>query len=65
MFKGLQGILRCKSTGLIHCGPPCSSFVWLNRGTSKRNAENPEGDPNVESVQSANTIFVKNSGIEL
>ena len=29
--------------GLLHGGPPCSSWVWINRGTSGRSASKPEG----------------------
>ena len=43
MLKALQHVLRLREGSLIHCGPPCSSWVWINRGTSGRSTSNPEG----------------------
>ena len=32
----LHLVLRLKPGGLLHLAPPCSTFVWINRGTSCR-----------------------------
>ncbi|CAL1164269.1 unnamed protein product [Cladocopium goreaui] len=40
----VQMALRVVEDGVAHGGPPCSSFIWLNRGTSKRSAARPMGD---------------------
>ena len=53
-FKLVQKVLRVAEGGLLHGGPPCSSFVWMNAGTSCRSKEMPEGRKNVKSVQRAN-----------
>ncbi len=36
--------------------PPCSSWIWLSRKTTKRCAENVEGDTTVASVAEANDM---------
>ena len=41
--QAVLGVLRVKADGLIHFGPPCSSFVWLNRATSGRSRSRPYG----------------------
>ena len=38
------GVLRVVPSGLITMGPPCSSYVWVNRSTAKRSPDNPYGD---------------------
>lgn len=53
-FKLVQKVLRVAEGGLLHGGPPCSSFVWMNSGTSCRSKEMPQGRKNVKSVQIAN-----------
>ena len=53
-FKLVQKVLRVAEGGLLHGGPPCSSFVWMNSGTSCRSKDMPEGRKNVKSVQIAN-----------
>ncbi len=45
----------------MHGGPPCSSYVWLNRGTSKRSASDVSGDMSEPSVSMANEILGVNS----
>lgn len=54
LLTAVQQILRVREDGLIHGGPPCSSFTWLNRGTSKRCTEQPSGDVSQPSVRQAN-----------
>lgn len=41
----------------MHGGPPCSSWVWLNRGTSGRCLEAVMGDPEQPSVVQSNMIL--------
>ena len=47
-------LLRVVQGGLVHAGPPCGTWVWLNRGTSKRSSWQPEGDRSQVSVVEAN-----------
>lgn len=42
-MKAIQLILRVKGGGLVTAGPPCSSFIMLNTGTSGRSARRPLG----------------------
>lgn len=53
----VQLALRVREDGLVHGGPPCSSWVWVNRHTSQRCVDNPEGNSSVESVAMANEIL--------
>lgn len=58
-LRGLQLCLRLLPDGLMHGGPPCSSWVWLNRGTSSRSAGDPSGAVGIEpSVDIANEKLV-------
>ena len=50
----IGNVLQAKEDALIHCGPPCSSWIWVNRGTSRRTREEPEGDAGVNSVLNSN-----------
>ena len=38
-------ILRLEEGGLAAAGPPCSSFVYLNRASSGRSKQKPFGNP--------------------
>lgn len=60
----VQLVLKTAPEGLIHCGPPCSSWVWVNRATSRRSRESPEGDGGVASVAPANTILGHKSSLD-
>ena len=42
---------------LLHGGPPCGTYVWVNRATSKRSGECPDGDVSVTSVANANLLL--------
>ncbi len=53
-LTSIQAILRLKEDSLLHSGVPCSSFTWLNRGTSGRRSDNPTGDLSQPSVRHAN-----------
>lgn len=50
----LQLALRTKEDALLHAGPPCSTFVWVNRHTSGRSREDPEGHRWIPGVEAAN-----------
>ena len=39
-----QYLLRVQRGGLFFSGLPCSSHVWISRGTSGRSSENPKGN---------------------
>ena len=53
-IKALAMMLRVEEDGLAVLGPPCSTWVWVNRATSKRSRELPDGDESVPSVKMAN-----------
>lgn len=55
-LRALRLICRLRHGALLWAGIPCSSFVFLNRGTSHRTAQHPCGDEAVPSVKSANVI---------
>lgn len=56
-MKLIQLALRARGDSLLHCGPPCSSWVWVNRGTSLRSKDSPEGDMDVASVAASNMFL--------
>jgi hypothetical protein len=56
LLHAIKGVLRLRQRGLLWGGVPCSSFVWINRGTSRRSRANPLGDVSVASVSTSNTI---------
>ena len=43
-LKAIQLCLRLRIGGLAHAGPPCGSFVFLNRFTSGRSSTRPLGN---------------------
>ena len=49
-LRGIEG-------ALLHAGPPCSSFVWCNRGTTHRTRDNVEGDGRQPTVRTANVCL--------
>ena len=56
-LKLIQLVLKTRADGLIHCGPPCSSWVWVNRATSKRSRDSPAGDASIQSVAYGNSFL--------
>lgn len=54
----VQGCLRLTEDGALHGGPPCGSWVWLNRGTSGRSMAKVFGDLTQPTVVQANAILV-------
>ena len=53
-LRAVQQALRVVEDGACHAGPPCSSWVWLNRGTSQRTVESVMGDLDQPSVVQSN-----------
>ena len=54
-LKLLQKTLRGKPGSLLHAGPPCSTWVWINSATSGRSRADPNGNTCQPSVYDANT----------
>ena len=52
-------VLRLRVGGLVWGGTPCSSWVFMNRGTSKRTASNPLGDCSEPSVRLGNLLTTR------
>lgn len=42
-IRAISLALRLQPGGLCHAGPPCKSFIWINRHTSGRNRARPFG----------------------
>ena len=53
-------VLRLAPDAVMSMGPPCSSFVFLNLGTSKRSRERPYGDESRSYVNTANMWLSRN-----
>ena len=56
-LKAIQLILRTQEGGLITAGPPCSSFVFLNMGTSLRSKTRPLGNSRRAYIREANMFL--------
>lgn len=52
----LRLVLQIKPGGLLFGGPPCGSWVWINRATSKRSLFRIMGDASRQYVRDANSI---------
>ena len=52
-----QMALRVVEDGLLHGGPPCSSWIWINKGTSLRSRDRLYGDEQQPSVRLSNLTF--------
>ena len=56
----LQTVMRLKpGKGLLFCGPPCNSHVWMSSGTTKKSKSNPRGDVTVEACKAGNMIAAR------
>ena len=49
-------VLGLKHKGLLWCGTPCSSWVFLSRGSTGRSRERPLGEEERECVRVANLL---------
>lgn len=52
-------VLKLAPDGILSMGPPCGSYIWMNRATSCRSRENPYGDQSREYVERASMICVR------
>jgi hypothetical protein len=55
-LRAIKNILRLRRHALFWAGIPCSTFVWINRGTSKRSRECPLGCVDAPSAHAANVM---------
>ena len=55
-LHAVKGVLRLRRNSLLWGGLPCSTWVWINRGTSQRSRSNPLGNRSIPSVASANEL---------
>ena len=60
-------VLRLRPGGLLIGGPPCSSWVFINRATSRRSRQRVNGDCQKRYVRESNTIlaFIGSQYIDL
>ena len=58
-FRAVRLILRLRHGGLVWSGTPCSSWTFMNRGTSRRSAARPLGDEGQPTVTMANVIVAR------
>lgn len=52
-------LLRVRSGGGMLAAPVCSTWVYMNRGTSRRSQANPHGDLSVAQVRQANCMVAR------
>ena len=55
--QAVLNTLRVVPDGVITLGPPCSSFTWVNSGTSKRSRDRPYGDESRSYVNKGSLNF--------
>ena len=55
----LHMVLRCKPGSINVFAPVCSTWVWVNRGTSARTEWDPLGDVNKPQVVAANKMVAR------
>lgn len=55
----LTKVLKLKPKGLLAGGPPCGSWIWINRSTSKRSRNRIFGDCARDYVKAANAITTR------
>ena len=53
----LLQVLRLKPGGLLIGGPPCGTWVFINRGTSRRSKQRVLGDCKKQSVRDSNELL--------
>ncbi|CAK9118512.1 unnamed protein product [Durusdinium trenchii] len=58
-IRAISYILQLKQNGLLHCGPPCSSWVWVSRGSTKRSKYNVLGSTTSPSAIEGNRITAR------
>lgn len=55
--KIVEKILKLKPKGLLVAGPPCGSWIWVNRSTSQRSQQNPFGNSKRGYVRDSNATL--------
>jgi hypothetical protein len=55
----LRLVAQVRPGGFIWAAPPCSSWVWMNRGTSLRSKKTPLGACSKDSVASSNLVVTR------
>ena len=55
-LKALRQVLRLKIGAVLWCGTPCSTWIFLSRGSTGRSTLNPLGRPLVQCVSDANIL---------
>lgn len=55
-FLCLLAVLSIKRGGLLWMAPPCSSWVWMSRGSTGRRPHDPMGDASIPNVQAQNKL---------
>ena len=54
-YNCVRLVLKLKPQALLFGGPPCSSWVFINRATSRRSASRAMGDQKMEHVKLGNS----------
>lgn len=55
-LTALQAVRKLIKQGLLWVGMPCSSWIWMSRGTSRRCALRPRGSKKMRFVRSSNRL---------
>ena len=58
LLRAMHKILRIKPSGLLACGLPCASWVFMNRATSGRRPYRIFGTTKYAYIKKANEHFV-------
>ena len=59
MVRAISCTLSVAVAGVFWSGLPCSSLIWLNRGTSKRSKWAPFGNQNNPKVDASNAMTLR------
>lgn len=62
--QAILGTLRVAAGGVLTLGPPCGSFVWVNRSTSQRSPSRPYGNERLGYVETASLLLGSKIGIK-
>ena len=57
--SALMLVRRLRADALLFCGPPCSTWVWMSRGSTLRSTVTPLGDTTLPCVASANKLVAR------
>lgn len=58
-LRALRLVLRLRVAGLLFTGTPCSSWIFLSRGSTQRSSTNPLGNQRLQNVLSANVTVAR------